>query len=81
MESDEINIVAFTMLGDLEQVDQPEESRLSCQLWSDLLKTDWLYRVHLDLAFFHSVTRTNSDVLTRPDSDAARDFSTSNPLT
>ena len=78
MEPNQIDIFAFTMLSDLEQIDDTKETRLARQLWSDIRKTDWRDRIHLDLAFFHAIPGAHFDVGTHPYSDTASDFSAAN---
>jgi len=74
----QVDILAFTVFRDLEQIDDTQEIRLSRQLWSDIRKTDRLNGVHFDLTFFHTVSAADSDMGTRPYADAASDFSTTN---
>ena len=81
MESNQIDIFAFTVLRNLEQIDDTKETGLACQLWSDIQKTDRLDRIHFDLTFIHAVPGSHFDVGTHPDSDTASDFSTTNSLT
>ena len=76
----EINILAFTVLRDLEQIDHTQETRLSRQLWTDIRKTDRRDRIHLDLTFFHTVPGANLDVGTLPYSNAAGDGASSHAL-
>jgi len=78
VEPNQIDIFAFTMLSDLEQIDDTKETRLARQLWSDIRKTDWRDRIHLDLAFFHAIPGAHFDVGTHPYSDTASDFSAAN---
>jgi hypothetical protein len=80
VEPNKIDIFAFTVLGNLEQIDDPKETRLPRELRSDIRKTDRLDRIHLDLAFFHRVPGAHSDVGTHPYSDTACDFSAANSL-
>lgn len=80
MEPNQIDIVAFTVLRNLEEIDDAQETRLSRQLWSDAQKTDRLDGIHFDLAFVHSVPGAHFDVGAGPDSDAASDFSATNSL-
>ena len=74
MEPNKIDILAFTMLRNLEQINDAQESRLARQCWGDIRKTDRLDRIHFDLTFFHSVPVAHFDMGTRPYSDAASDF-------
>jgi hypothetical protein len=80
VESNQIDILAFTVLRDLEQIDDTEEARLARQLRSDIRKTDRLDRIDLDLTFFHGVTGAHFDVGTRPYPDTASDFAATNSL-
>ena len=80
MEPNQIDILAFTVLRDFKQIEDTQETRLSRQLWSDIRKTDWGDRIHLDLTLFHTVPGTHFDVGTRPYPDTASDFSASNSL-
>src|ERR1700679_2550569 len=52
VESNQVDIFAFTVLGDLEQIDDTQESRLARQCWSDIRKTDRRDGIHFDLTFF-----------------------------
>ena len=80
MEPNEIDILAFTVLRNLEQINEAQESRLARQCWGDIRKTDRLDRIHFDLTFFHSVALAHCDVGTRPYSDTASDFPTTNSI-
>ena len=80
MEANQIDIFASAVLGNLEQIDDAEETRLAREPWSDIRETDQLDRIHLDLTFFHSVTGTHFHVGTCPYADATSDFSTANAL-
>ena len=80
MEPNQIDIFAFTVLGNLEQIDEPKETRLARQLWSDIRKPDRLDRTHLDLTFVHTIPSAHFDVRAHPYSDTASDFSATNPL-
>ena len=80
MEPDQINILTLAVLGDLEEINHTVETRLSCQLWCDIRKTDRHDRIHFDRTFVHAVTCANFDMRTRPYSDTASDFSATNSL-
>jgi len=80
VEPNQIDILAFTVLGNLEQIDETQETRLARQLGSDIGKTDGRDGIHLDLAFFHAVPGAHFDVRTHPYPDAASDFSAANSL-
>src|SRR5439155_20410768 len=75
-----VDILAFPVLRDLEQIDQTQETRLTRQLRSDIRKTNRRDRIHFDLTFFHTVPGANLDVRTRPYPDTASDFSAANSL-
>jgi hypothetical protein len=80
VEADQINILASTVLRNLQQVDDAKEARIAGQPRSDIRKTDGLDRIDLDLTFFHAVAGPHFDVRARPDSDTARDFSATHSL-
>ena len=80
MEPDQIDILAFAVLRDLEKVDHAFETRLSRQLWSDVRETDRQDRIHLDLTFFHAIADAFLDAGIHPYSDAAGNFSATNSL-
>ena len=80
MEPNQIDIVASPMLGDLEQIDETQETRLSRQLRSDIRKTDRCDRIYLDFTFLHAVPVAHFNVGTHPYSNAASDLSATNSL-
>jgi len=80
MEPDQIDVLAFTVLGNLEQIDETQKARLSRQLWSDVRKTNGRDRVHFDRTFVHAISGAHLDMGARPDSNAASDFATTNSL-
>ena len=80
MKPNQVNILARTMLRDLQQIDHTQEPGLSRQRWSYLQKSDRLDRIHFDLTFLHTVPATNPDMRPLPDSNAARDLSPANAL-
>ena len=80
MEPDQIDILAFAVLRDLEKVDHAFETRLSRQLWSDVRETDRQDRIHLDLTFFDSVAVTRLDARAHPDSDATGDLTATDSI-
>ena len=80
MEADEVDPIAFAVLRYLQQVDDSEEAGFTCQLGRDVRQTDRLDGVNFDLALFHLIAGSSLDVGTRPDADAAGDFSTANAL-
>lgn len=80
MKPDQIDILALTVLRNLEQINEAQESRLARQGWGDIRKTDVLNRIHFDLTFFHAVPVAHYDVGAHPYSDTAGDFSSTNSL-
>ena len=80
MEPDQIDILAFIVLGDLEQIDETQEARLARQLRSDVRKANRRDRVHFDLTLIHAVPGAHFDMGTRPYSNTASDFTATNSL-
>ena len=81
MEADEIDVLASAVLRYLEQVQDTQESRLTCQLRCNVRKTDRFDRFDFDLAFLHTVSRADFYMRAHPYPDAARDLSATNSLT
>ena len=81
MEPDQIDIVTFTVLRNLEQIDEPKEPRFASQLRGDIRKTDGCDRIHFNFTFVHGVPAAHFDMGTSPYSDTASDFSATNALT
>lgn len=80
MESNQVDVVAATVLRDREEVGHIFETRTSRQVWSDVGQTNRLNRIHFDLTLIHAVAPANLDVGTCPDSDAASDGASSHSL-
>jgi hypothetical protein len=80
VEPNQIDILTFAVLCDLEQINDSKETRLARQLGSDIGKADGRDRIHLDRAFFHGVAAAYFDMGPGPDSDAASDFSAANSV-
>jgi hypothetical protein len=80
MEPDQVNILARTVLRNLEKIDDAKETGLSRQLRGDIRETDRLNRIHFNFTFFHPVSPPNFDMRVFPDSNAARDFPAPNSL-
>ena len=80
MESNQIDILAFAVLGHFQQIDDAQKTGLPRQLRSDIRKADRLDGIHLDLAFFHTIPMTDDDVRTLPYPHAASNFSKSDSL-
>jgi hypothetical protein len=80
VKSDEIDVLAPTVLRDLEEIDHTLETRRSSQLWSDIRETDRQDRIHLDLTLFHPVAVAHLYVRTHPYPDAASDVAAANSV-
>jgi hypothetical protein len=80
MESNQIDILACTMLRDFEQIDDAQEPRLPSQHGGDVLKAYLLDRFHLNLPFFHLVPAANPHMGSLPNADTAGYFSSTNAL-
>ena len=80
MEPDQVDILALPVLRDLQQIDEPQESRLSRQLWSDFLKADLLDGIHFNLALLHLVPVAGFDARGLPYPDTASNLSPANPV-
>ena len=80
MESNQVDILPFAVLGDLEQRVQIRETRLAHQLGSDIREIDGFYRIDFDLALFHGIAPAHFHMRMHPDSDTTRDFALANPV-
>ena len=80
MEPDQIDVLAFSVLRDFEEVEHTKETRRTCQLWSDIRETDRLDRINFDLTVFHAIPCAHLDVGMHPYPDAASDFAAANSL-
>ena len=80
MKPHQINILALTVLRDLKQIYNTQESRLARQCWGDIRKADRLNRIHFDLTFFHPIPVAHFDTGTHPYPDAAGNFSPTNSI-
>src|SRR5882757_941691 len=78
METNQIDVVAFTMFSPFEQIEHAQETRLSRQRWSDIGKPDQCDRIHLDLSLSHAITLAFFYVGAHPDSNAAGYFPLNN---
>jgi hypothetical protein len=81
MEPNQVNILASTVFGDLEQIQDAQESRFSRHARSNVRKANRFDRVHLDFTFFHGIAPANSDTGAQPEADTAIDFAEANALT
>lgn len=68
------------MIGNFQQIDDTEETRLSCQPWRDIQKANRRDGIHLDFTFLHPIPAAGFDLRARPDPDTTRNLSTSNSL-
>lgn len=73
MKTDQIHVIARTMLGDLQQIDDAQETGFDCQLVSNVEECDLFNGIDLDFTFLHAVTAAGLDVRILPDSNAAGD--------
>ena len=73
MKTDQVDVVARTMLGDFEQIDHTQEAGLDGQLMRNVEERDLLDRIHLDFAFPHAVTTAHLDLRALPDANATGD--------
>src|ERR1700730_16596944 len=78
VEPDQIDILPFTVLGNLEQINETQETGLARQLWSDVRKPNRRDRVHFDLTRVHAVPGAHFDMRTRPYSNTTSDFAATN---
>lgn len=77
---DEIDVLSLSVLRDFQQIEHSEKTRCLCQLRRDIRKPDWRDRIDFDLPFFHRISSAGFHVEPFPDTDAARDFSSTNSL-
>ena len=80
MKPDQVDVVAFAVLRDLEQVQYSEKSGLPRQLMSDVRQPDRLDREDLDFAIIHTVSAAHRDMRACPDSDGACDLSAADAI-
>jgi len=80
VESNQIDILAWAMLGNFEQIDDAQETGLARQLRCDIRKADRLNGIHLNLTVFHTIPMTDDDVRTLPYTHAASNFSKADSL-
>ena len=81
MESNEVDVLPLAVLCHLQQVQNAQKSRGSCQFVRDVRQPDRLDRVDLDFAFFHAVASADGDVRARPDSHTTCDLAVSDAFT
>jgi hypothetical protein len=79
MKANKVDVLAPTVLRDLEEINDSLEARGSRQLWRDVIDADWQYRINLDLAIAHTIALADAHARVHPDADAARDHPTPDP--
>ena len=72
VEPDQVDILAFTVPRDVQQIGHAEEAGLARELRRNLCKFDGIHGVDFDLAFAHAIAAADLDMGTSPDPDAAR---------
>ena len=80
MKANQIDVLALAMLGNLEQIDQAEETGFSRQRGSDIREADGRDGIDLNLTFLHSVAAADFHTRVLPESHAAGDFSLADAL-
>src|ERR1700733_5433114 len=74
VETDQINILSFAMLGDFEEIEDTEESRHTCQLGCNVGKPDQFDGVNFDLSLIHAVSTSPEHMGPDPEPDSASDL-------
>ena len=77
MEADEIDIIAFAVLGRFDQVEDAKETGSAGEFWRNVGESDGLDGVDLDFAFFHAITRAGADTRACPDAHTYGDLARS----
>jgi hypothetical protein len=80
VEADEVDVVAAAVLGDLEKVEDTEETGGASKVRGDVGEADLFDGVDFDFPFFHAVAAADADVGAGPDADAAGDFAAANAV-
>ena len=78
MESDQIDVLAFAVLRNLEKIQHAKETRRARQRRSDIRETNGLDGIDFDLAVLHRIPPAHFDVGTHPYSHAASDLAATN---
>ena len=81
MESNQVYVAAPTVFCNLKEVLDIREPRLSRQVVTDVLQSNWHNRIHHDLPIVHAVATTHLDVGSRPDADGTSDPTASYTIT
>ena len=81
MKADQIDVFAATVFGHLKEIQDAQETRSLCQLWSDIGKTNLLDGIDFDFAgLVKPVSAANLDVRAHPYAHADCDFTPSNSV-
>ncbi len=81
VEANQVNILSFPVLRNLEKIQNAQKTRRLGQRGSDIRETDRLYRIDFNLPLIvHSVAAPHFDVGTQPDPNTAGNFSTAHTL-
>lgn len=81
MEADEVNVIAFPVLGDREQRVTAFEAAFTSEIVRYLLKRYFLDRIHNDVAVVHRIFVAGLHSRRLPDAHAAADASALNAVT
>jgi hypothetical protein len=76
VEADQVDILAFAVARDLQQIGEAKETGLSREARRNLRKLDRLDGFDFDLAFVHTVTGADAYTRTTPNANAAGNLST-----
>jgi hypothetical protein len=77
----QVDVLTFAVLGDLQQIQDSEETGFACKLMRDVGQANGLNRVDFNFTFVHAVATTHGYMWARPDSDRARDLSAADSVT
>ena len=80
MEADQVDVVAFAVFCDFEQIDDAEKPRFACQLRRNVEEPDRFDGIDFDLAFLHRVAVPDLYVRAGPDADATGNLTRPDPL-
>ena len=74
MKTDQVNVVAFTVFGDFQEIENTQKARLAGHLGRDVGQADGRDGLNLDGSVAHGVAIAHLDVRTGPDADAGGDL-------
>jgi hypothetical protein len=80
VEPNQVNLVAATMLRNVQQLFHAAETRLACKILRDVPESDRDNRINDYVPLVHTVSTARLDVRPLPDSDATPDSPASNPV-